>query len=519
MGEMRNHRSQSSSLSEDSLQERVRRLLFNVSQVGRKRRRVEGRRLWLDCTPPEVLTIIAAHVATFGQTQDVLHFAETGERQANAVTVALSKGLRLTEGSTCNNMTRWAEVFRNKVEDLALDRSEDISTGELTMHKKPGIVKLLGAPTLRSARIFNEAAFLFAAVQSKALRSLDIEIYDRTPHDLLFSTLSNLKLDKLSLSCFCTNCLFQDTRYFGQWNALAQSSPGLLSLEIYCECWRECGEINPIWRLIPELPCLEEVTLNDDASEYEDAVVPILLNLRSVKIDFRSRAFRLASMLPQIVTELSQKACLRASQVEQLPGFYNLKRLDVEIPEGSTGGWLHLLESFSSLEALHLRWTLPEGNHDSPCFEGKPCYSNADEGILLHIANNAPNLTELSLLYVTLSLEEMLSILKVTGQRLKVFVTSLQHQQQLPALRLEALMHAVIAHNPELLRFSVVDKSLSEPSRQAAAFLTDMSSCKRVGRRLIATLRRLHQQLPLLDSLDVRVFISTLLETPEEAFH
>lgn len=496
--------------------------VVNTTPSKPMRRRRDTPKTWLDCTPSNALSTIAAHVASFGQTQHALHLAETGPREKEAVTTALSNQLRLTEGGIRTIATRWAQIFNESAVEIVLDRSEDVSSDELYFCEEESIIRLLGLHTLKSAQIFDETDFLLAAARSNTLRELEIELYDGTPHGFLFEVLSNMNLARLFLSCFCENCPFLNEQHFShERNAIASSCHNLQSLEIYCECSKYLGYPHPIWNIFPDVKTLRELSIREDANEkLDEHIVQNLQSLESVKISFSTRSFQLANRVGSSVTELVQRNSLMSSEVAQLPAFTKLRKLDVEIPEGSEDQWLISIKPFSSLNELQLRWSPSTKTGNVQYCPDNNCYPKVSDGLLLQIVQGIPNLTKISLLYVAISLNEVVRILHHAGKKLKVFMTSLLHQNESVVSRLYTLIRTVTLSNDGLTRFSVNDRGLTEFLRKEMVMREERhQQGYEAGRRLLIALRRLHLRAPLLDSMDIRVLVSLLIEDSEEAFN
>lgn len=475
---------------------------------------------WFDITPSHILTIIATHVANAGQSQDALHLAETSPKTRQAIVTALSKQVTLTDGCTRTNAIRWGRIFNGNVSKLVLDRPEHVTQDQLFFHEEDSIIQMLTLQSLHSARIFNEKKFLVAAAQSRSLRELEVELYD-TSHDVLFEALSTLDLSRLSLSCFCEDCPFLNPKYFNQErNVIASSCPNLQSLQIYCECSKYVGLPHPIWRIFPALKNLQEVSVTEDANdEHGQEVVTALQALKSVKINFTSGAFQLAHKVGRSMTELVQRSCLTGNEVKQLSFFANLQVLDVKIPEGSEEQLVHSLQQFSSLRELHLRWAPATNTCSMQYCPGGNCYRTVPSGLLSKLIRGKPNLSNISLLHVTIDINEVTQIMEQIGQTLKVFVTSLLHQHEPVVLRLCKLLETATKCNSALTRFSVDDKGLSEIiGKEKVSRGQRNQQGYEGGNRLLAALRKIRQSIPLLDCMDVSVLVSLFIEDAEQAF-
>lgn len=491
---------------------------------------VAPRRMWLDALPPDVLSRIALYVVSEATSRNnhsegtshwVLLLAETNEALHAAVLSAFSYTLKMDECS--EHPARWTSVFLPGVRVLIFGENrphwQRLFAG-VPLHPHP--LALLKAPTLFRAEISCEQDVLHAVAGSTSVRELCVHIRTEGPHELLLDTLKTLRLDKLELRCQVEykhriRCPFNEMicRHPAA-DALAVCCPGLQSLEIKChrrDHWNaRIGFKDPLWRVVPTLPALREVTVS---SEVPDHALEMLRSIESVNITGTLSAFDLALKLGTAVTCLQTFKFLDLKEVAALVRCPRVKGLAINLDEGAEAGFKEAMAAMTSLRSLKIRWARPEvwAARGHKWNIGR--FTTAGPGTLLHVVRSSPDLVKLQLDYVRISLKELTGMLRLMGRKLQHFGVSIFDQDEPPFERLESIIYALTKHNPEL-EFFHVEWSRGDYEEMLRMVRSQAAKSKMSRDRIGAGLRRLKRRAPRVETNSLEVWIDSFVNCDDD---
>lgn len=462
--------------------------------------------MWLDLLPLDVCERIAVHVSGGSQNYEALCLAEASRRQRKAVLSALSFKFANSCDRESENLSfnaRWAKLFISDIQAIKFYRD----AFPIRYQDNCDSLRLFTAPTLRVASIWDDPILLLAAAQSKSIRELELYLTSYSPPELVFETLSALCLTKLTLHCWEDTpeslCIFKLPMYFkSNGNLLAKVCPGLTSLEINCDCARD---LDPLVTILPSMPSLCEVKLR----LAREATMPHLRRLESVRvfdlIDYH-QALEMALLIGTPITEISSCARLDADEIYGLSCFPRLSVLRCTLGEEAEYALADISGALSSLRILDLSWRTPL---EVTRREYDVCLADIESNVLLDTVKALPNLIELRLTYLYISLREIIAILECIGTRLQRFGTDIWDQEERPIERLESLLYAASRNNPALRSFEVVPIGLEYLGHGLAGY-----QLERHRLRALSTLNRLRQNAPFFDPSPLDVILERLLEYP-----
>lgn len=486
--------------------------------------------MWLDALPPDVLSRVASYVVSEATSHKnhsentshwVLLLAETNEVLRGAVLSALSYTLKMDECS--EHPARWTSVFLPGVRVLIFGENrphwQRLFAG-VPLHPHP--LSLLKAPTLLRAEISCEPDVLQAVAGSMSVRELCVHIRTEGPHELLLDTLKTLRLEKLELRCQVEykhriRCPFNEMicRHPAA-DALSVCCPGLQSLEIKChrrDHWNaRIGFKDPLWRVVPTLPALREVTVS---SEVPDHALEMLRGIESVNITGTPNAFDLALRLGTSVTCLHTLKSLDSEEVAALARCPRLKDLAINLSEGAEGAFKEAMAAMTSLRSLKIRWARPEAWTARTHKWNIGQFTTAAPGTLLRVVESSPDLVKLQLDYVRIGLKELTGMLGFMGRRLQHFGVSIFDQDEPPFERLEAIIHALTKYNAEL-EFFHVEWSRGDDEEMLRMVRAQAGESRRRRDRIRAGLRRLKRRAPRFETNFLEVWIDSFVNCDDD---
>lgn len=440
----------------------------------------EKRLVWLDTLPSDVCERIAAHVSAGLQTVDALCLAEVSPRQRIAVLHALThKFEQSNEPGARDYNDRWARIFAAETHELRF--FPDVR--RLQYQDCAESLRLFQAPVLRKASVWDDPLVLLAAAKSKSLRQLQLFLTHQSPPELICNTLSSLNLERLSIHCWCSfaeercplSCFHVDKAHA---NYLPSLCPRLVSLEVDCDC---LGDDDPFQTMLPAMPLLRDVKLR----VIQKSTVPFLRRLDSVQVyDVCHQHYALenALVVGNSVTEISSWACFDGDAIFSLACFPRLTVLRCSVSEEAAYVFAGVADTLTALQVLDLRWhTVTEiKRHDNAI-----PLADAESGVLLNVVQTLPNLIELHLTCVRISLSELCGVLQRIGPRLEKFGTDISGQEERPMDRLERLLHCASQNNRSLRRLHIAPNGLQ--------CIRDGLSGNQVYSRAVCTLAAVHR--------------------------
>lgn len=460
--------------------------------------------MWLDLLPLDICERIAAHVSGGSQNREALFLAEASRRQRRAILRVLRfKFENSTEkGSEQLSLNaRWANIFSSDTKAIKFPpeafpiRYQD-SSDSLALFK---------APKLRTVSIWDDPIVLLAAGQSKSIRELEIYLTSYSPPNLIFETLSALKLTNLKIHCWEETpeslCLFKHMSSSKSKQAmLANVCPGLTSLEINCDC---SADVDPLVNVLPTISSLREVKIR----LARKSSMPYLRRFHSVKVfDLINchQAVEMALLIGIPITEISSCARLDSDEICGLSCFPRLTVLRCTMGEEAEYALADIAWTLTSLRVLDLSWRTPL---EITRRENATCLADIESGVLLDTVRALPNLMELHLTYLYISLSEIVAILKCLGSRLEKLGTDIWDQEKRPIERLECLLYCASKHNPSLRCLEVVPAGLEYIGHGLREY-----EVERHGLRALAALNRLRQNAPFFDPSPLDVILEALIE-------
>lgn len=471
------------------------------------------RKIWFDILPARIRSKVASYISGGYQTDAALSFARTNHIQRQAVLSTLSHKLCL---SLLNkNGAQWMEVFGDEIQTLVV---EDDYEGLFRLGSHPDPFTFMAAPSLRRAEILDDPAVLRAISMSTSLRDLKITIYGIAPQEALVGTLSRLALSSLELVCahFVQNtCPFNNR---SQRNPLPEGltnhSQTLSALRLSCLYHATCQA--SLWRTIPQLPQLREITISADPPQ--NALVH-LRSIQAVRICSAPRGFQLATMLRLNVTYFESSERLHANQIASLIVCPRLALLGADVYEGAEHSLQTLFRSVEFLRSLKLRWPQPHRASSVLHQTTALILAEANSDVILGAIPHAPVLDELYFLNVRLRKEHMKGILSILGGQLKHLGISIWGQVDPPLFYLECLIRILATHNSQLRTFYVSEVASSEKYllRESYKRATSVQERKSQLYQLRYALRALKRSAPLVQTCKLEVFICFLHDTPVQA--
>lgn len=424
------------------------------------------RRIWLDELPLEVCTRIAAYVSRSGrrepayyQSRSALHLAEVSDGMRLAVLATLKYKLSFPTGHDL----RWADVFRDSVQEVAIEPSRPIVYRNGDGNE---FYNLLKAPTLRSAAISNFGPDLKAVADAPALRELCVMFSQRSSLRSFWAALRKLDLRTLRLICpvaispICVCRELLSTK--ASCAKLAARCRNLQALEVACNCDDAKADLASLLAVLPNLRTLTvNKTVADNALPYVQKLESVIL-LYGARPPFRDSLNNMNVQLEQAVRigeavtsiESVEGRCSESISVIDADGLSmlgkcpRLRRLDICIEEGAEWKFPELTD----LESLRLCW-------DNRFLDLEPAeqwkvemYEAPVPQFFSRIVETAPRLKELCLFHARISLEELVGMLRRIGDGLEVFGTSIMGQGVRPQEHCIGVIEGATKFNPGLLR-------------------------------------------------------------------
>lgn len=444
-------------------------------------------KVWLDLLPPELRAGIATHVCNGKQSEHALNLAETSPNQRAAVLSALDDVVSFDNN---HNASRWTKLFQSSVRQVTFDKYV-IFPRPVEHHP----LSLLAAPTLHRAEIPSSEPFLRAIANSPNLRLLRIFVQSNLDVNLLWKTLKALNLTELQLWCAeKRSCQCAIRRMLAEDDAvtcLASRLGNLKALRV------RCFHRDPIWQIIPALPSLRQVIIE---SRVPQEAIDRLREMQSVRIIGVPGAANLASRLGQVATVLVTNERVDNVDLEHVSKRCpRLSELEIAVSEGVEHTLYWAAQRMLKLRNLKLRWGEPEDWWARSHGWNVAKFCGVTEGMIARAIRFLPELRDLDLLCVRLSMKELGGILKVIGKRMRHFGTSIADQDEPPFERMELLLKVLVAHNTELrsLNFDV----LRTQEMKMLGMMQNLDPVVRLRQRnsLSSALQKLSRTVPRLD--------------------
>lgn len=381
------------------------------------------KRNWLDMLPADVCDNVAEFTTAGKRTVPAMNLAQVSYKQRQAVIQAMSNELSLNRmdekftseyENTCDRI--WGEIFMNCVGKLYLHDTRTACKVRKT---------LIRSPTLEYASVASKS-WLRIVCNSSSIRELKLWVGDLLSRDLdfLFSSLKEMNLKKLVLYCgeygATLACMYENRRFFNDSrNAIAEVCPGLTCIEIMCRC----NATYPIWKILPKLPNVNEVLINNVPPPH---LLTRIRNMKSVKIEeAKSDYIEAARVVGNSVTELrgcTEDVLYRSARFTQhnlwiLDKCPRLKTLHIDIERGLESSLPGALAHTVELENLHIRWNYG--------------LFKPDKGVLIALLKNKPRMKDLSLTNAELDLEEILEVIRKLGTHLEYLRLQIDFGSQL----------------------------------------------------------------------------------------
>lgn len=445
----------------------------------------------LDLLPENVCARIATFTSSGRQTESALNLAEVSEIQREAVLYSLRHAFTVENASS----PRWSDLFHSSVRDLSIE-GPDAAVPSI-LHT------LLRAPSLRIACIPGTLPFLSALAEQGSVRELTVLLVEQD-HEPVLDALSKLRLERLNMCCFpyqypeaCVGGLFQS---FGA-DALAKSCPALKKLDVRCYCRRSF----PMVKVLESFSELKEVTLS---TELSDDALPVLRRLESVKLngtvfDAATFATRIGTAVTHV--EANDAHTLSNESVLQLKECYRIEYLGLKVSPETEQSVASLVASLPRLRALYMQRQLDDYR-----------YRQVEEGFILDIVRSAPQLEELGVAAVKISLEELKNVLQHLGSRLRKLSISVSDQDEPAHARLVSLFQLIATYNRSVENLAVDDILTMDSLRTVTPALAWVGLDGRqealaIKTQLYSAKKILLRHVPLLHEGDLDRFIRRVL--------
>lgn len=508
------------------MQLRKRQRLAPSASDGR-RRAASKRGTWFEKLPEEVCERLAAHVCRQEQNLDGLALAKTSPTLRKAVLAVLNHRLVIydkTSLSRIRSAPKWGNwdtaTIRKWVSMMGKDVLEVVQPFLITLGKRHPpryTLALLALPNLRMAEITDHPAHLAAVSRSTSIREIMICFRGLVPSTEIFSTFSKLRLE--TLRTICPNevevgpsfqCPFLDRDVSdSDPNVISKSLPHLKAIEVSCACFEPGGM--SYWNVLPSLKTLQEVSVmfGDSPDAIPEEAIRFLSTRDSVRIMETIHAHVLASAIGSAISEISQGRRVRfdpftEEQVIDLENFPRLKKLCFTIIEGADKALPQAVEKLPELRVLDAVWVRSVDEARVPWKYAGARFATASPGTLLRTVQVAPQLSELCIGRVRIPLRELVGILGSVGRRLRVFCTSISHQEESPLDRLEALLLTAAKWNTELRSFLIVDVVLQRGAIR-------LEEWERQAERVLGRVQFFGKRAPYVDSARLRATMQELL--------
>lgn len=449
----------------------------------------------LNDLPNELCQRIAQLLPVCGYSQSALHLALSSPKLAGAVKAAVQ--YELVPDEELRNPAQWTRLLKR-----------DIRAVDATYLNFFDTLRLLSAPSLRSAVIRDAFPYLNVISRASHLRSLEIEVSRpygemRTNGEELLHALSSLRLTKLKLYCAFKGEA-EDKVCFIRWltdqqrdgshlhrHRLGDCCPLVESLSINCTV-RFNQFAKRMCAVIDSFPALREVTLHWK--------VPIdgfwrLQEMDSVRVEEAEDGVDTAARIGKAVTclVLPNYETYSRSNISALAVCDRLAELRGIMVEGAEVG---LLDVAHSLEHLNVAW-IPRFEDHEQREDSLPRLYRIQGGVMLDLCRHASRLRKFETFSVSIGLQELLGILKIVGSRLEVFGTTLADQDEPQLERMTVLAEAASHYNRNLRKLAVSDSH--EMTNGEYGLLENCESVERERRRkLRVALDVLERHAPLL---------------------
>lgn len=519
------------------------------------RRRTRTVKLWLDVPPQDVRNRIAGHVSEAGrQTDSLLSLARSSPLQREAVLSVLSYSLCVNTSLRSSDLAAWVDVFQHDIRQLVLvlhnykrlNVFPDVLLKEYVVPKElqasvfaTPAPTLFSAPYLRRIEVVSGPWVVDAIKLSSSVRHIslfmqnEVDLGDPSLEDIL-QALASLQqnLKSLALTCIAPSqerCPFHKLlQMYSSGHSLADVCPFLTSLSLSCsnenrlQRGRHCNAaVTFLWRCLPTLRSLHDVAIK---GELSDDMIPMLRGIQSVRL-LSHKALHVAMKLGHCVRVLRTSEIVHPGIVEisGLARCVNLEVLELALRKGAELEFFPALRQLKSLRSLTLRWRNcdqflgTDGRLVHQNFPQTPNSVNKGD-MLLRIVEDAPLLSELSLIDVQMPVSPMVTIVERMGKRLKhltlafvseSFASSMDRCKELPAL-MEAIGEYVLGLRSLDIRFHVRPGHVGP---EGWASLRTQSEAARGTREqlknrvLFPALRRLQRVAPMLDVSGVEKWI------------
>lgn len=502
------------------------------SSSSRPRRPGRPRALYLDLLPAELRDLIARHVCAGRRTSSALSLAQTTRAQQAAVVSALSHSLTVHRSpADVPALLPWLPVFQHAgLRQLSITSAFE----QLPTRLRTGVLRLLAAPTLRSAKVPDHPRILRALARGAALQDLTVLLLEggAWPMDasrLLLRTLAAHPLRSLDMHCSApweSECpLHLLERLIGTRHSLACSCPALE--EFHAASCVHAGD--PYWAILRSLASIRRVTIQ--RSPPADCV-DYLRGVRSVEICGVRRGATLAAQLGAAVTSVQDVQVASADEVELLGACTRLRTMQVTLLAGGLETELgRVCGRLWRLQTVRLRWDrgretwrkmrfVSARNPQAVRLLYLPRYAAAARGGVAQLAAAAAGLCELELRAVRVGVGEVERVLEVLGARLTRLGVPFHDQGESTGERFKRLTSAIVRCNPRLVEVSAGGdrvSSMMHIDEIAEAECDEVQAAAlRSGRALVRQVRKtVRERLPRLSG-GVESWVEAVLWIPGE---
>lgn len=436
--------------------------------------------MWLDLLPLDVCKRLACHISKYFGSVDVLHLAESSERQCEALLDLYEYKFRLVQLQDEDEyFHRWLKIFAPRVRNASLAARCECNGQDDWWDSRvlTRTSKLFAAKSLRELSVYGSKGTLMVVAKTHKLKKLTV-YFDRGHYNYkqVGKTLFKLKsLESLKLVCgdydyvdddsgsdvdFATRCLFQNRRFLSSSkNVVAEACPNLKALFLSCDCF-DCSDDLPLWKALPLMPNLRETEISE---EPPSSALEKLKHFDAVHV-LSSYRTAIAIGIPVKVLRLRSEV-LSGADVAALRNLWNLEELLLLLGKGAERKLHEATESMPNLQVLQLRWTkedmrryLDDSEDDfGDILVADSWECEAKRGSILKAIRTLPKLKELELKHVKVSMTELKEVMKVLGVRLNAFSFPVTKQKEAAEVRLGEILRTAVRHNPFLLDLSASD--------------------------------------------------------------
>ncbi|CDF33981.1 unnamed protein product [Chondrus crispus] len=416
-------------------------------------------KLYLDLLPCDVVHRILTNFTPDPSHPDSFYeFIFLGESSPHfrlVILQILSSNLVLTRHFPL--LERWAALIQPILREL-----------DIRVHPKSsnsGLASLLRAPKLARVQMVSVLPTLRELHGARSLRTLSLDVYTIVHIPLVFECLASLpRLEDLALKLVYSVSHLRRNDHScclvprgNDYVNLARSCPNITKLEVQCLCFS--FERCMVWRFAFSLPKICHLIVHQAgsfrdyynwryASEVRETIIlhprierPVKhLSVHAVCGVFKYEARFAESCKPCPKSIFSVPLRLHEDRT------YQNARAVIMFPSPT-----------SLLESLEIR---------KPASDHPYHYGKFECGSILRNIRTMPLLSVLSLHEVVIAKNELVSILKDIGDRLRKLHISIEHQGERAHKRLHCLLHTLATNNTSLRELSIDSKLLIKSERR-----------------------------------------------------